>query len=106
MTCSRECSQKHYKATHPVVKHPKAVRPVVKRPKAARPKVRRDSFGLTREQRLAVISAQDGDRDALWTASQSWTPAQSKFAQERWEMLHPTRQAFYWGKYSLDTKQE
>ena len=99
ITCSRECSQKHYKATHPVVKHPKAARPVVKRPKAARPKVRRDSFGLTREQRLAVISAQDGDRDALWTASQSWTPAQRKFAQARWEMLHPTRQAFYWGKY-------
>lgn len=89
MTCSRECSQKHYKATHPVVKHPKA----------ARPKVLRDSFGLTREQRLAVISAQDGDRDALWTASQSWTPAQRKFAKARWEMLHPTRQAFYWGKY-------
>ena len=99
MTCSRECSQKHYKATHPAVKHPKAARPVVKRPKAARPKVRRDSFGLTREQRLAVISAQDGDRDALWTASQSWTPAQRKFAHERWEMLHPTRQDFYWGKY-------
>ena len=90
LTCSRECSQKHYKATLPVVKPPKASRPKVER---------RDSFGLTREQRLAVIAAQDGDRDALWKASQSWTAAQHKFAKARWEAIHPTRQEFSWGNY-------
>ena len=90
LTCSRECSQKHYKATHPVVKPPKASRPKVER---------RDSFGLTREQRLAVIAAQDGDRDALWKASQSWTPAQHRYAKARWEAIHPTHQEFSWGRY-------
>ena len=60
---------------------------------------RRDSFGLTREQRLAVIAAQDGDRDALWKASQSWTPAQHKFAKARWESLHPIHKDFSWGRY-------
>lgn len=54
---------------------------------------------LTREQRLAVIAAQDGDRDALWKASQSWTPEQHKFAKARWESLHPIHKDFSWGRY-------
>lgn len=90
LTCSRKCCTKHYRATHPVVKPPKAECPKVDR---------RDSFGLTREQRLAVIAAQDGDRDALWKASQSWTPEQRKFAKARWESLHPIHKDFSWGRY-------
>lgn len=90
LTCSSKCSKKHYRATHPVVKPPKAECPKVER---------RDSFGLTREQRLAVIAAQDGDRDALWKASQSWTPEQHKFAKARWDSLHPIHKDFSWGRY-------
>ena len=85
LTCSSKCRNKHYRATHPVVKPPKAESPKVER---------RDSFGLTSEQRLAVIAAQDGDRDALWKASQSWTPEQRKFAKARWESLHPIHKEF------------
>ena len=90
LTCSSKCRKKRYRAKHPVVKPPKAECPKVER---------RDSFGLTREQRLAVIAAQDGDRDALWNASQSWTPEQHKFAKARWESLHPIHKDFSWGRY-------
>lgn len=59
----------------------------------------RDSFGCTQAQRNAVIKAQCGSRDELWQASQSWTPAQRKFAKARWEALHPSSFFTMSGRY-------
>lgn len=62
----------------------------VKAEKAARVKARRDKsgYGLTISERNAVIRAQAGSRDELWRASQSWTPAQRKFAAARYKEIH------------------
>lgn len=68
---------------------------ISQREEAARARAIVESGGMTIEQRNAVIRAQSGDRDELWRASQSWTPAQRKFAQERWEELHPSHQTFW-----------
>ena len=48
----------------------------------------RDRNGLTLAQIQEVISAQDGDPSLLWKRSQSWTKAQRKYAQKRYEENH------------------
>lgn len=58
-----------------------------------------NTFGLTIAERIAVIKAQCGSRDELWKASQSWTPAQRKFAKARWEALHPSSFFTMSGRY-------
>ena len=45
----------------------------------------RDRNGLTLAQIQEVINAQDGDPSLLWKRSQSWTKAQRKYAQKRYE---------------------
>lgn len=63
-----------------------AVRARHQEKKAARTEARvaRDSFGLTPAERDAVVRAQAASRDALWAASQSWSPEQRKFAKKRY----------------------
>mgnify|MGYP003316274010 CR=1 FL=1 len=48
----------------------------------------RDRNGLTLAQIQEVINAQDGDPSQLWKRSQSWTKAQRKYAQKRYEENH------------------
>lgn len=48
----------------------------------------RDRNGLTLAQIQEVINAQDGDPSLLWKRSQSWTKAQRKYAQKRYEENH------------------
>lgn len=48
----------------------------------------RDRNGLTLAQIQEVINAQDGDPSLFWKRSQSWTKAQRKYAQKRYEENH------------------
>ena len=48
----------------------------------------RDRNGLTLAQVQEVIDAQNGDPSQLWKRSQSWTPAQRKYARKRYEENH------------------
>ena len=48
----------------------------------------RDRNGLTLAQIQEVIDAQDGDPSLLFGRSQSWTKAQRKYAQKRYEENH------------------
>lgn len=56
--------------------------------KAASKKVQSIAPGLTAEKMRAVELAQDGDPAKLWELSQSWTPAQRKYARKRYERKH------------------
>lgn len=59
----------------------------------------RDAFGLTAEQRNAVIRAQNGSRDDLWAASQTWTAKQHEFAKARFAEIHQLGHKSAWGIY-------
>ena len=59
----------------------------------------RDAFGLTAEQRNAVIRAQNGSRDELWAASQTWTAKQREFAKARFAEIHQLGHKSAWGIY-------
>ena len=48
----------------------------------------RDRNGLTLAQVQEVIDAQNGDPSQLWKRSQSWTPAQRKYARDRYQEMH------------------
>ena len=48
----------------------------------------RDRNGLTLAQVQAVIDAQDGDPALLYERSRSWTPAQRKYARDRYQENH------------------
>lgn len=48
----------------------------------------RDRHGLTLAEIQEVIDAQDGDPSLLWKRSQSWTPAQRKYAKDRYSEIH------------------
>ena len=48
----------------------------------------RDRNGLTLAEIQDVIDAQDGDPSLLWKRSQSWTPAQRKYAKDRYSEIH------------------
>lgn len=93
--CSPTCANRH--RFYPTLAACEAAKAARQAEQEARRE--RDSFGLNREQRIAVIRAQAGDRDTLWRASQSWTPAQRKFAAARYREIHQSTSSFTWGKY-------
>lgn len=95
--CSDECAKKIMRKQNQaayLAKHPNAGSRIRAKSGDIRKeqdhRVVRDSDGLTLAERNAVIMAQNGPRENLWKLSQSWTPAQRRFAKRRYESEHPS----------------
>lgn len=83
--CSRTCMYRVQKGYATLADFEKAQ---AERKAAHNKQYERDRNGLTLAQIQEVINAQDGDPSLLWKRSQSWTKAQHKYAQKRYEENH------------------
>lgn len=83
--CSTVCSSRFCKGYATLADFEKAQ---AERKAAHNKQYERDRNGLTLAQIQEVINAQDGDPSLLWKRSQSWTNAQRKYAQKRYEENH------------------
>lgn len=83
--CSTVCSSRFRKGYATLADFEKAQ---AERKAAHNKQYERDRNGLTLAQIQEVIAAQDGDPSLLFGRSQSWTKAQRKYAQKRYEENH------------------
>ena len=83
--CSRTCMYRVQRGYATLADFEKAQ---AERKAAHNKQYERDRNGLTLAQIQEVIAAQDGDLSQLWKRSQSWTKAQRKYAQKRYEENH------------------